>query len=335
MADSNTSAAANSPEKVSGRPITPAPWSHVALAVLPGLLIMASATAAGRLPALRVVAIGIIALMGAAALALALSRRSAAAFPAWGLTPLGIIAFVVSNWAVSALFADRAIAAALVGPALPLVALLVVVWRERPGRPPAASLWLLLAGVLAGAAHLALLGRVPEPAYLSGWLFLAPAFAAGLLLAPAHGPRAVLPLLPAGLFMMSFNVEHVIYFWDAPRWSLALSLIMPLLFLVVIPAWVLRARSLRMAAVGLLVPPAFFYLLLAVGLMTASAVAGNRDAIVAIAQPVVMLFAILAVSGAIFIWLWRGGRQAAAINAIRPDGPTLVEDLTGGRRKAL
>jgi hypothetical protein len=291
----------------------------VALAVLPGLLVLVSATAAGRLPALRVAAIGVIALMAAAALALALGRRSGAAFPAWGLTPLGIIGFFAANWAASALFAERENIAALVGLALPLVALLVVLWRGRPGRPPAASLWLLLAGVLAGAAHLALLGRLPEPAYLSGWLFLAPAFAAGVLLAPSHGPRAVLPLLPAGLFMMSFNVEHVIYFWDAPRWSQALSLIMPLLFLVVIPAWVLRARSLPMAAAGLLVPPALFYLLLAAGLMTASAVAGNRDQILAVAQPVVALFAILAFSGAIFVWLWRGDRRAAAINTVRPD----------------
>jgi hypothetical protein len=299
----------------------------VALAILPGLLMMASATTAGRLPALQVAAVGNIAVLGVAALVLALGRRSAAAFPVWGLIPLGIVAFFVANWAGSALFAGREIAGALVMLALPPIALLAV-WRgRRPGRPPAASVWLLLAGVLAVAAHLALLGRVPEPAYLSGWLFLAPALAAGLLLAPAHGLRAVLPLLPAALFMMSFNVEHVIYFWDAPRWSQALSLIMPLLILVVLPAWVLRARSTRMAAVGLLVPPVIAYLALAVGLMTASAVAGNRDQVVAIAQPVVTLFAILAFSGAVFIWLWRG-RKSAADSSTQTLTSTRIEYLT-------
>jgi hypothetical protein len=65
----------------------------------------------------------------------------------------------------------------------------------------------------------------------------------GVFPAKRLGLIAGLFVLAGGLFLMSWRIEQVIYFWDQPIWSASLELGVTLLFFIVAPMWVLRSRS--------------------------------------------------------------------------------------------
>lgn len=276
-----------------------APWPVVALAAVPGLLAALAATFPGMPIAAFLVA---VMLMGAAGLFLAWRRRSAAAFPVWALVPLGLILFGFMMGTSGAVVARLGWVILIIAAAALLVAFVWAFRRARPAKPPAAS-WVLAA---AGLAAWVLLGRYSEGILADySWLLLAFPAAAGLLLAPTHGLPAALVLLYYGTFIMAFDVEHVIYFHDAPGWSDAIKTAMPLLLLVLLPVWVLRERTPAGQAVALVVPFVIYYLVLVAGLAAASAVAPDWEHVLRIARPVARLMAILAVVGAVYGWLWR------------------------------
>lgn len=89
---------------------------------------------------------------------------------------------------------------------------------------------------------------------------------------------------------------------------------MPILFMIVLPAGVLRARTDARQAVGLLAPVAIYWLLLVGGLATASAVAPDWRHALSIARPVVDLFVLLGLCGAVFGWLRRGEERLEALS---------------------
>ncbi len=281
------------------------PWSLVILAVLPGLAMTLGATISDTSLPWAVLA-GAIVAPGMAGLIIAIARRSFSALPAWSLLSAGFLPFALSGVLnLGPLPAGSEESVLVAGLLLMLIVLGAVARRARPGKPPALVLWLPIIAAAAPLLQLAFLGGRPYYGSAISWLFLAPVAAFGLLLAPAHGLRAALVLLPLGAFMMSFDIEHPIYFWEAPDWSRALTYALPLLLWGLLPAWVLRARSPLGQAIGLLLPPALYYLLLVAILATRSSITDWAD-MFAIARPVVALFSVLAVFGAVCAWLGPG-----------------------------
>ena len=130
----------------------------------------------------------------------------------------------------------------------------------------------------------------------------------GLLLAKEHGLGAVMLILPGGVFMMTFDVEPGIYFWDVNRfWNTVFSLATPLLFYVITPCWILRARSLLGQAAGLLIPIIIYYVTLVSTLSLASVVNVSNGYTVmkatSIAEPVILLFLVVTFTGSLYGWI--------------------------------
>jgi hypothetical protein len=276
---------------------------EIALVAAPGLLITLATAFAGMPIELF---LGAIVALGLTALALAVARRSPAAFPVWGILPLGFLGFLATSGLGMLGRYDLEIILPVAGLVTVVAALGLVWWRERPGRPPAASGGLLVIALAAGVLTQVPIEGYPFYSSPADWSFLALPVAAGLLLAPVHGLRAVWLLLPAGTFLMSFDIEHVIYFWDAPGWSDAIKTAMPVLFLIVTPVWMAVTRDRRIQTAGLVVPPLLYWLLLVIGLGTVSFVAPDWAHVLRIARPVFALIAGLAFFGAICVWLERG-----------------------------
>ena len=302
------------------RHVTPATWRQVALAAMPGLLL----TLAAALPDMPIpLILGAIIVLGGAGIWLAAREHELAAFPVWALVPLGMALFMVLM-AIGALFLGLETQTAFILAAAGLLS--SVVWvtrRAKPGRPPAISWALAAFGVAAYLLGGVLLGGDGLEGVLDSWLLLALPAAAGLLLAPTHGLPAALILLPLGTFIMSFDVEHVIYFPDAPAWSDAIRIATQLLLMVLLPVWVLRARTQAGQAVGLVAPLVVYYALLVVGLAAASAIAPDWSHVLGVARPVLRLLAVLAVCGAVYLWLWRGESE------MEKGDPTYFSDDAG------
>lgn len=291
------------------RAVRPATWPEVALAVVPGVL----ATLAAALPGMPIALfLGTVICVAVVGILLVAQRRVTAAFPVWGLVPLGLLIFGAIMWPMGLLAGSEQITL-LAGAVGMLVVAGWVFWRERPGRPPLVSIALAAVALAIGLLQWALPGG-GFGAINDFRLWLALPIAVGLLLAPTHGLPAALVLIYFGTFLMSFHVEHVIYFQDAPAWSDGIRTAMPILFMTVLPAGVLRARTDARQAVGLLAPVALYWLLLVVGLATASAVAPDWRHALSIARPVVDLFVLLALCGAVFGWLQRGEERLEALS---------------------
>lgn len=273
------------------------------LAAVPGLLLTLSAA----LPDMPIpLFLGAIIVLGGAGVWLAARENALAAFPVWALVPLGMALFGVLM-GIGALFIGFEAQAAFVLAAVGLLS--AVVWvarRAKGGRPPAVSWALAGFGVAVYLLGGVLLGGEGFDGVLDSWLLLALPAAAGLLLAPTHGLPAALILLPLGTFIMSFDVEHVIYFSDAPTWSDAIRIATQLLLMVLLPVWVLRARTPAGQALGLVAPLVAYYVLLVAGLAIASDIAPDWPHVLRVARPVLRLLAVVAVCGAVYLWLWRG-----------------------------
>ena len=150
--------------------------------------------------------------------------------------------------------------------------------------------------------------------------------ATGLFLAREHGLIAGLIIIPAGVTLMTFDIEHVIYFWDAEAWSRAISLSVPLLFYVMTPLWVLRSRSILGQAAGLLVPSVVYYLVLVFALVQASVISPARGSDLSqafsIAQPAVLYFVTMAIVAGLYGWVSQQNRPSgdqtppSALNSI-------------------
>ncbi len=233
------------------RPVTPLPWWQVALATLPGLVLLAGVWPGVRalIPLART---GLFTIAGAtsfvrrfglplcllpAIMAWARTRR----FPAWGLTALGALVglaaggFFVLGW---------------IGLLAAVVYMLVVQARERtiPG-------WAWVA--LAGAINLTFVPDLYGGTGLFAVFYVGATLLAALLalpLARRHGPAAGLAVVAVSLagweagLGMDYGLAGTPW-GDAMRSTLAL-------LLVAAPIWVLRARSTRGQAWGLLVPAA-------------------------------------------------------------------------------
>ncbi len=147
-------------------------------------------------------------------------------------------------------------------------------------------------------------------ANLSELLFISTLFgvtAAGLLLAKHGGLYAGLFVLSAGVPLMGLLIEQVIYFWDSPFWKFVMNASLPVLFYVVAPIWVLRARSIYHQAAGLLSPVALYFVTLVNALITVRRFSVIES--VRIGQSAIVLF--VAIACAVVLYLWVSARDAA------------------------
>ena len=124
--------------------------------------------------------------------------------------------------------------------------------------------------------------------------------------------------LTAGLFVLAGGIppilgyiEQVIYFWDHPLWRESLVLSIPLLFFVLAPIWVLRSRSLRGQAAGLLVPIVAYFTALVSAL---SIVRGfSLPWSISIADAVILLLAAEIVAIILYAWISSAGLAATKV----------------------
>jgi hypothetical protein len=131
--------------------------------------------------------------------------------------------------------------------------------------------------------------------------------ATGLFLARDHGLIAGLVVIPTGVTLMTFDIEHVIYFWDAEAWSRIISLSVPLLFYVITPLWMLRSRSILSQAAGVLIPIVIYYVVLVFALVQASVISPAMGydlwQTFSIAQPAILYFITMAFVSGLYGWV--------------------------------
>jgi hypothetical protein len=123
----------------------------------------------------------------------------------------------------------------------------------------------------------------------------------GLVFARHNGLRASLFVLAGGIVTTSWQVEPVMYFWDSPFWRIFINVGMTVLFTILTPALVLRSRSVLGQTVGLLLPIAVYYVAFVFALCTVRGFPIGKS--VSIADPVIVLFATIAVAVALYAWI--------------------------------
>jgi len=136
----------------------------------------------------------------------------------------------------------------------------------------------------------------------------------GLLFARHHGLSAALFVLAGGMFVTSWQIEPTMYFWDSPSWRILINEGMTASFTILTPILVLRSRSLLGQAVGLLVPLAAYSAAFVYALNSARGIPVNRA--VSTAGPFIVLFATIAIAGAVYAWI--SSRDSTAGEARRP-----------------
>jgi hypothetical protein len=265
--------------------ITPLSWWQIGLTILPGLYALAL-----QFIRLNEIVPAISTVMHLALLASALwiaLRRPPHCVPVWGLMPLGFLLGLGINTGVTGLlvlFAHSPLAyAAVVG--------LGVGWLLLALRPIETQARRRLSLIITGLVLLPILtlGGFDNWSLLPLHLTFFVNVIAGLYFARRSGLHAGLFVLGAGVFLMSFNIEQVIYFWDSPLWRDVLEASVPLLLYVITPIWVLRVRSVAGQATGLLLPIGVYFVLLVQGLVDAAGASLARAA--GIAQPASLLLA--------------------------------------------
>ena len=239
---------------IENRPVRPLPCWQAIAAALPGLAVLActgpgvgalgrlGGSLPGGLPlSVRSVPTAILALAGLL-IGVDLIRRRR--FPAWGLPALGLT-----------------FGLALAGPWLALLALPAAAAYLALRRPSLRGLPLWAWGLLAGALGLSFLPLLAlrSPLGAVSWWSLAGVIATlgvialGVPLARRYGLAAGLALAGAGYALWA-RTFHLTYGLAHTFWGEAMLAVLGLWLLVVAPVWVLRARSARGQAWGLLVP---------------------------------------------------------------------------------
>ncbi len=235
----------------SGAPVTPASWPRVAMAVVPGVTALVTFWAGSRLRLSDLLGPAVMRGSGATVsyeeLGLLLTLLLSGALflrerrlPACGLTVLGILLGLCVAGPLTLLWVPIGLAVAA-GP---------LRRRGRAVRCPGRA-WAILALLTA-------LSLWPRPAFGLGWGLLGVAgtlvvVALGLPLARRHGLSASLLVVASGfaLWEGTFDLTYGLggTFWGDTMWTILAACL-----LVVSPLWVLRARSSRRQAWGLLVP---------------------------------------------------------------------------------
>jgi len=265
---------------------------------------------------------------------LALRGRSLDAFPAWGLLSVGYLLIMFWLFPAWGLFPASSpprpqlldVIASWAMLLLIPAALVLALWKQRPGRIHAA-VWVIVAlGVGIFLLQGSVGGGFRYDRLDHNWAGLGLPIAAGILLARRHGPRAALLVLPLGFWLAEFEIEHAIYFPFDPfmgpaAWGALLQFGGPLLLFVVAPLLTLRARTLLGQALGLLLPAGAYYLLLVVLLGYFSWLVETGEGLpgaIVRAEPLVRLLVLLAGLCALYGWLSPGGYRPVAPQTAAP-----------------
>lgn len=225
------------------RSSVPLSWGKVGLAILPGLLAFATSwvvSARGLIPTTGLVLCVVLSIGG-----LVRERR----FPFWSFTTLGVL--------FSLLVRPLWLLLGLLGLLAAIVALL---WYRQRGVHIPGLLWVLLClMIVVGLARPAVLSIFPDRDFywnlwdLAGDGAMLLVVALGLPLAKRSGLLAGLFVVAAGFILWEGILDLTYGLWKTP-WGIVMVAILALLLLVVSPAWVLRSRSTRGQAWGLLLP---------------------------------------------------------------------------------
>jgi len=225
---------------------SPVPWVGVGLAVLPGLF--AIGTSSGLLR-------GVFGQIGLIAMCIALiivgfvrERRVAV----WSFPALGILIGIASPFGL------------FLGPLLllaGLAAVVALVVYQRRGVDVCGLVWVLLClMIVVGVARPVVSPFFRDRDFYWNWWWDLAGDGAMLLVVAVGLPLARRSGLLAGLFVVAagFNLWEGILgltygLWRTP-WGIVMVAILALLLLVVSPIWVLRSRSRRGQAWGLLLP---------------------------------------------------------------------------------
>jgi hypothetical protein len=318
--------------QVEGRPgvegrttIDPKPWWQVGLAILLGVMVLVDTNLDNfgwqiRLP--WPVALSVLILLPVSSLVWAVARRRWLDVGAWGLVPLGLLAFM-GVWAVP--ISPISLRPRPLGAVLLLVldyGLFLAALRVMFGRwplvriTPAIGCTLVLALVaLLLPVCISLVGWGGIERYIPGqpversadWgsfelyakLFLL--VVVGVFLAKDQGLTAGLFVLAGGVLMMDWHIEQVNYFWDQRAWGTALEFGVTVLFFIVAPTWVLRSRAVLDQAAGLLVPALAYVSLLVSALSIARGFPVGQS--ISIASPAMVLCAALGAAIVLYAWM--------------------------------
>jgi hypothetical protein len=123
----------------------------------------------------------------------------------------------------------------------------------------------------------------------------------GVFPAKRQGLIAGLFVLAGGVFLMSWHIEQVIYFWDWPAWGNSLEFSITILFFIVAPIWVLRSRYALGQAAGLLVPVLTYLAMLVSALCVARGFSVGKS--ISIASPAIVLCAALGAAIVLYAWV--------------------------------
>ena len=307
--------------------IVPKPWWQVSLTILPGLLLIVAsifqnAQIVHYFSTITVVSMLLVAFW------VAIQQRALSKLPVWAIIPLGYLLFLFSGFFVDFIFSGHSVAFFMLGLifflGVLLASLLFIFKPHGVARLPAPTWGLFLLGIgLILLQSFLFDGFRINPPFL---VYMSLPIAAGLFLTREHGLVAGLIVIPTGVTLMTFDIEHVIYFWDAESWSMAISLSVPLLFYVLTPLWMLRSRSILVQAAGLLVPIVIYYVVLVFALVQASVIspATGHDLgqTFSIAQPAVLYFITMAFVTGLYGWVSQQDRPSgdqtppSALNSI-------------------
>ena len=297
--------------------IIPKPWRQVGLTVLPGLLFFTSAVLRYAYVWLTVSSLAAIILPLLAAVWIVTRGRSLSKLPVWSMMQFSLIVFWFFIGAFELAFAIQGTLVYLVCLGTLGVLLLLLLKRSDIVRTPA---WGLIAVYMGVILFQALSGGF-RPRYYDYLLMILLPISVGLFLAREHGLYASLIVLPIAVVSMTIDIEPAIYFWEARAWVTVIDASFPLLFLVLAPLWVLRSRSVLGQAAGILVPIVIYYVGFVSTLSLVAGVGLSRGSSVlqacTIAEPVVLLFILMALVCALYGWGLRQNLPSA--NPTRPN----------------
>lgn len=298
--------------------IEPQPWWQVGLAILPGVMIFVDTNLDNlgwqvRLP--PSVALSVLILLPISSIVWAVVRRRRLDVGAWGLVPLGLLACAGVGAVPIPSISLRprplgAVLLLLLDYGLFLAALLVMFRRMSFVRIlPVIGCTLALAFCVGwmgwGGIEIYTPGqpivRLMDWSGLELYATLFLLVVVGVFPAKRQGLIAGLFVLAGGVFLMSWHIEQVIYFWEWPAWGNSLEFSITILFFIVAPIWVLRSRYALGQAAGLLVPVLTYLAMLVSALCVARGFSVGKS--ISIASPAIVLCAALGAAIVLYTWV--------------------------------
>ncbi len=226
-----------------------------------------------------------------------------------GLTLLPALVFLLTYILPGQLIPEMLLR--LLAPACLVFLIVSTLWLlVRNRRPIPAPVWALIPLGFFGALG-AMMAVSPFDFYLA-CLVLA---VASLGCARVNGPSAGLVLLSGGTLLASAAIEPGMYLAPGPYSRVLLADGIIVLFMILTPILVLRARSIPGQAAGLVVPLAAYSAVFVFALtrdsgMTLPMFQFSIDQALSVAAPYIVLIGIMALAVPVYTWVWSPPKMA-------------------------